>query len=117
MRIPETGKCYLIDLSDRKDDYDEAGVYKDGKLLMSVELTSPPFIALDPMEIGNGGRYDLVGAQAVKGLNNSDNVAKITTKWHWYMGKWRLVDSVVERVGYNGVPDGVIHPSPQGCPN
>lgn len=36
MKIEETGKSFKIDIKDRKDDYEQFGVYKDGKIVKPI---------------------------------------------------------------------------------
>ncbi|GFZ85017.1 hypothetical protein GCM10008018_33830 [Paenibacillus marchantiophytorum] len=95
LKIEETGKSFLIDLSDRKDDYEKFGVYKDGKVVKPLIVNVDGYGALKPIDKDNDGICELMGIQRITGIANADTIGYATSIWKWKKGKWVLMKSAV----------------------
>ncbi|WP_409341287.1 hypothetical protein [Paenibacillus sp. MBLB4367] len=93
--VPETGKTYTIDLRDRKKIYDEAGVYKNGRLVKPVEVSVNAFSELKPVVIDKDGVCELSGVQRITGVANADTIAYAYSVWKWSGQEWRLAKAEV----------------------
>jgi hypothetical protein len=77
-----TGKKFTIDLSSRKDDYSD--IYdQNGRLLKPVAGGVLGLGRLDPVEIDNGGRYELIAYQRIIGRYNADTLGYMKTTLRW----------------------------------
>lgn len=98
LKIEDTNEVTNLDLSDRKADYDQLGIYGDGKLLKPTELWGDTFVQVTPVDDDKDGVFELQGIQAISGAYHADRVAMITSVLKWRDGKWTLVKSQVEPV-------------------
>ncbi|HEY2421171.1 MAG TPA: hypothetical protein VGI04_07145, partial [Neobacillus sp.] len=96
LKIAETGKSYLFDLSDRKKYYQKLGFYHNGKLNEPTELTVNPFSSLKPTYL-NEEQMGLTGIQRVTGIANADTIVYIKSSWLYVGDKWKLVNAVVQK--------------------
>ena len=94
IKIEETGKTYQFNLKDRKKYYKNLGLYYNGMLNESTELTVNPFSTLKPTLIN--GVMGLKGIQVVTGIANADTIADIESLWLFKGGKWSLVTTKVQ---------------------
>lgn len=95
--IEDTGKSYTFDLINRKKEYDELGLYIDGKLNEPRELMVDPYGTLKPVILENK-KYGLKGIQQVSGAYHADSIAFVESTWLLEDGKWNLMDTkVLER--------------------
>ncbi|WP_374722243.1 hypothetical protein [Peribacillus tepidiphilus] len=83
------GKKYIVDLIDRKKDYDRLGLYHDGKLSEPTELMIDPYSSLKIVRMKD--RKGFKGIQAVSGAYHADRIGNIISKWNYENGKWQLV--------------------------
>lgn len=101
MKIEETGKSFKIDIKDRKDDYEQFGVYKDGKIVKPIIVNVDAYSLLKPVDKGGNGRCDLRGVQRITGIANADTLGYATSLWHWKKGRWVLKESAVVKNYHN----------------
>jgi hypothetical protein len=95
MTIEETGQSYSFDLSDRKEDYERLGLYKDGKLNEPTELMVLPYGTLKPV-IVKDNLYGLTGSQRINGAYNADGIALVESTWFYENDKWNLINTRVK---------------------
>jgi hypothetical protein len=95
MKIQETGKSFKIDIKDRKDDYEQFGVYKDGKVVKPIIVNVDAYGLLQPIDKSGNGTCDLRGVQRITGIANADTLGYATSLWHWKKGRWILKESAV----------------------
>ncbi len=85
----------LLDLKDRKEIYDELGLYSDGKLQKpGTEIMPYPYGLINVKDLDNDGVYELEAYQSVRGIAGADSIAEIITHWKWVDNAW-----VVTRIG------------------
>lgn len=94
--IKETGKKVTINLSDRKDIYEENGIYKNGKLMEEYELSTAGLGNLEVRDSDNNGIYELYGIQAIDGTCNADDIAELTTSAQYKNGAWKLMSAEIK---------------------
>jgi len=95
--IVNTNQTVTIDLMDHKQTYDQAGVYKDGKLVKPVEVMVNGYGALKPVDIDRDGTCELVGIQRISGIANADTIAYATSVWKWDKDHWKLLKAEVKK--------------------
>ncbi|MES1041043.1 hypothetical protein [Peribacillus simplex] len=94
--IIEGQKPVVIDVSSRKQAYDELGIYRNGKLNEPTELLVDPYSSLDPKTVFGKGK-GLMGVQNVKGSDGRLPILKIKSVWKYDNG-WQLVKAQVKPV-------------------
>ncbi|WP_350302520.1 hypothetical protein [Peribacillus frigoritolerans] len=94
--IIEGQKPVVIDVSSRKQAYDELGIYRNGKLNEPTELLVDPYSSLDPKTVFGKGK-SLMGVQNVKGSDEPVPILKIKSIWKYDNG-WQLVKAQVKPV-------------------
>lgn len=94
--IIEGQKPVVIDVSSRKQAYDEMGIYLNGKLNEPTELLVDPYSSLDLKTVFGKGKA-LVGVQHVKGSDERDSILEIKSVWKYNNG-WQLVKAQVKPV-------------------
>jgi hypothetical protein len=97
MKIEEIGKTFLVRIKDKKSDYDQAGVYKNGKLLKPIAVSVNPFNELKPIDINKDGVCELQGIQRITGLYNADTIGYAASLWKWQQDRWVLVSAEVRK--------------------
>lgn len=81
-------KKYTLDLKSHKKEYDDLGIYHNGKLNEPIELVIEDYSSLTKAyELqGNG----LSGIQKVYGIDKEDFLGEILTFWIYKDGNWNL---------------------------
>ncbi|MCM3675380.1 hypothetical protein M3699_16240 [Peribacillus simplex] len=92
--IIEGQKPVVIDVSSRKQAYDELGIYRNGKLNEPTELLVDPYSSLDFKTVFGKGKA-LMGVQNVKGPDERDSILEIKSVWKYNNG-WQLVKAQVK---------------------
>lgn len=92
----EGQKPVVIDVSSRKQTYDELGIYRNGKLNEPTELLVDPYSSLDLKTVLGKGK-GLMGIQNVKGSDERDPIFEIKSVWNYNNG-WKLVKAQVKPV-------------------
>ncbi|WP_071395038.1 hypothetical protein [Bacillus tuaregi] len=97
MTIDNTGQSYDFNLINRKEDYDQLGLYLNGKLNEPRELMVDPYGSLKPILVKDGV-YGLKGIQQISGAYHADGIAFVESKWVYEENGWKLLDTkVIER--------------------
>ncbi|MNI09219.1 hypothetical protein D3C73_622740 [compost metagenome] len=97
MTIEETGKTFPINIKDKKDEYDKAGVYNKGKVVKPITVTVNTYSELKPVDIDQNGVYELQGVQRITGLYNADTLANAYSLWKWQQDGWKLVTADIKK--------------------
>jgi hypothetical protein len=93
--IKEHNMTYTLDLSNRKKTYDQAGYYKDGKLVTPTDVLPNTFSILNPVDRDRDGVCELYGVQRISGFYNADTIAYAISLWKWY-GVWKQTAGTVQ---------------------
>ncbi|MBO0999516.1 hypothetical protein IOC57_17420 [Bacillus sp. SD075] len=93
--IIEGQKPVVIDVSSRKQAYEELGIYRNGKLNEPTELLVDPYSSLDLKTVFGKGKA-LMGVQNVKGPDERDSILEIKSVWKYDNG-WQLVKAQVKQ--------------------
>ncbi|MFD2370392.1 hypothetical protein ACFSO0_10670 [Brevibacillus sp. GCM10020057] len=96
LTIKETNQTTVLDLSDRKQIYEDNGVYKNGKLARPVVVMPNSFSVLRPLEKRDGVCV-LQGEQRVSGVANADTIAYVESLWKWENNGWKLQSAQVKK--------------------
>lgn len=88
-------KPLVIDLSDRKEEYEQSGIYTNSILNEATELLVDGFSTLKPAFLV-GKCKGLVGIQLVSGVYHADGIALVESKWIYEKGKWKLVKAKIK---------------------
>ncbi|MGE8080892.1 hypothetical protein [Peribacillus loiseleuriae] len=88
-------KPWVIDLSDRKEEYEQSGIYTNGILNEATELLVDGFATLKPVSLIGKGK-GLVGIQLVSGVYHADGIALVESKWSYEKGKWKLIKAKIK---------------------
>ena len=92
-------KTYYLDVSARKEFYQEQGVYNANcRLLKPVRGFVPGLNNLYPLESGISGRYNLLAVQRIIGLFGADTLGYIETTLAWDGSMFRAVSESVTTV-------------------
>ncbi|WP_134749875.1 hypothetical protein [Paenibacillus athensensis] len=97
LKLKETGKVYTISLKDKKADYDQFGVYRNGKLLKPFIVGVNDFGRLEPVDADGDGVCELEGVQRITGIANADTIAYITSVWKWRNHAWTPVQAAIRK--------------------
>ena len=92
----EGKKPVIVDVSSRKREYEEAGIYQDGMLNESTELLVHSYTSLKPKIIFGKGK-GLSGVQYIMGMDGRDPLLEIKSVWSYNNG-WKLMKTVVKPV-------------------
>lgn len=88
-------KPLVIDLSDRKEEYEQSGIYSNGILNEATELLVDGFSTLKPVFLIGKGK-GLMGVQLVSGVYHADGVALVESKWGYEKGEWKLIKAKIK---------------------
>ncbi|KWW21108.1 MULTISPECIES: hypothetical protein [Peribacillus] len=95
----EGQKPVVMDIRSRKKEYDDLGIYQDGKLNEPTELLVNPYTTLDIKSVF-GKRKRLIGIQKVNGADERDPLLEIQSVWT-YENEWKLVKAKVKEIKAN----------------
>ncbi|MBA4538649.1 hypothetical protein H1Z61_16325 [Bacillus aquiflavi] len=93
--VDETKKTYELDLTSQKNEFDQLGLYQNGKLMIPTELIVSPYLKLKPVKM-NGEQYGLRGIQQVRGIDDQ-TIAYLKSTWVYKDKSWQFVNSWVEK--------------------
>ncbi len=82
------GKEYVLDLSKKKEEYEELGMYHNGKLNEPQELMVGGFSSMKPTYMLKG--KGIVALQPVSGMFEADTLGHIKTVWYLDKEEWML---------------------------
>ncbi|MFY0543936.1 hypothetical protein [Brevibacillus sp. H7] len=97
LTMKETNKAYTIDLRDRRQQYDQLGLYRKEKLVKPTGVMPNAYHLLKPVDSNRDGVCELQGVQRVAGVANADTIAYVTSLWKWQEDKWMLQDVSVQK--------------------
>ncbi|MBD0382083.1 hypothetical protein [Paenibacillus sedimenti] len=97
LKLKETGKSYKIDIKEKKADYDQFGVYKDGKVVKPIIVDVNPYGLLQPIDVERDGVCEFRGVQRITGIANADTIGYVNSIWKWKDGKWVLKGSSITK--------------------
>lgn len=88
----------LLDLKDRKETYDEMGLYSEGRLQEpGTEIMPYPYGLINVKDLDNDGVYELEAYQSVRGIMGADSIAEIITYWKWADNGWTVTRIGIEK--------------------
>ncbi|WP_029452313.1 hypothetical protein [Clostridium algidicarnis] len=79
----ENNKMYIIDISDKGEEYLNEIYDKDGKLKEPIEGFVNPLSGLYPVDFDSDGVYELLGYQKIAGRYNADSLGYILNTLRW----------------------------------
>ncbi len=85
----------IINLKSRKKIYQDAHVYQNDMLLKPVNLWGTQLVNFKLKKGKNGLQY-LIVYQEVRGTNNTDRIALITTKLQYQNNQWQILQRKVK---------------------
>lgn len=93
--VAEQNRAYTIDVSNRKQQYDNLGIYQNGRLIKPTTIMTNDYAQLRPVDINKDGVYDLQGFQRVSGAFNADTLGYVVSIWKWdrNANKWALLNT------------------------
>lgn len=89
-------KPMIVDVSSRKKEYEELGIYQNGKLNESTELLVNSYSSLKPKSLFGKGKV-LTGIQYIMGTDNRDPLLEVKSIWS-YNHNWELIKTEVKQV-------------------
>ncbi len=95
--IKEQNKTYTLDLSERKNTYEQDGFYRNGKLVTPSNVLPNAYSVLRPVDTDHNGVCELYGVQRIAGFYNADTIAYATSLWKWDRNHWMLVEATVQK--------------------
>ncbi|MGD8192184.1 hypothetical protein ACQCN2_19615 [Brevibacillus ginsengisoli] len=95
--IVNTGREFVLSLEDRKKEYDQAGIYKNGKLIKPPTITVNPYSLLLPVDVNHDGTCELQGVQRITGISNADTIAYAVSIWRWTDNQWSLAEANIRK--------------------
>jgi hypothetical protein len=93
----EGQKPVEVDISNRQRYYGELGIYNHGKLNEATELIVDPYSTFTVSSLLGRGKV-LSAKQTVKGVDEDDAIAVISTSWSYQDGAWKLLKAKVKPV-------------------
>lgn len=94
--IIEGVKTYNFDLYSRKKNYDQLGLYYNGRLNEATELIISPFTSLTVSSYQK--KTALLGKQKISGIASVDTIAYLETIWTRKDHKWQLEKMKVKEI-------------------
>jgi hypothetical protein len=95
MKIEETGKSFTLDIADRKEAYEQFGIYNQGKIVKPIIVNVDAYSLLKPVDVDRDGFCELKGVQRITGIANADTLGYVTSVWKWHKGQWKLKEAAV----------------------
>jgi len=89
-------KTYNFDLYERKNTYEQLGLYQNGHLNESTELIINPFTSLKPSRYKQ--KFSLEGKQIISGIAAIDKIAYLETVWTSKKDGWKLEKFKVKEI-------------------
>ena len=86
-----------MDLRDRKNGFDQKGLYQNGSLNEPTELMVHPFELLKPVRLENL-TVGLKGRQSIGEEYDGELIAHVESIWKWTNGNWELQSTVLKKI-------------------
>lgn len=90
-------KPIVLDVKDRRKEYEELGLYQEGILNEETELMIDSYYSLKTYQFLGRGK-NLEGRQRINGIHQQDSLADLISKWHYEKDGWKLVDVKIKPV-------------------
>lgn len=97
IQIENNKKTYKFNLKDRAEEYEQSGLYYEGKLNEPTELMVDSFNRLEPVQI-KGKKVGLKGNQTISGAFHADVIGNLDSTWIFENNGWKLVNTKVKKV-------------------
>lgn len=91
LTIRNIAQSYMVDLRHRKAFYNEAGYYRNGRLLKPKDVLADPYNELTPLDLEKDGTCELRGVQRIRGISNDDTITYAISLWKWRYNQWTLM--------------------------
>lgn len=88
-------KTEIIDLTKRKKEYDDLGIYLHSKLSEPTELMVDEYSKMK-ISKNNRNKTILIGSQLVSGAYHADGIAIVESTWIWKHNKWNLIRTEIK---------------------
>ena len=95
MKIEETGKSFTLDIADRKDAYEQFGIYNNGKVVKPVIVSVDVYSLLKPIDVDSDGFCELKGVQRITGISNADTLGYVDFDMEMGEEPWQLKEAAV----------------------
>lgn len=92
--IENNHKTHKFNLKSKADEYEQMGLYMNGKLNEPMELMIGDYDRLEPVKI-KGGKIGLKGNQVISGAAHSDVIGRVESTWVFKDGEWKLLGTKV----------------------
>lgn len=97
--IENNQKTHKFNLKNRSEDYEDTGLYFQGKMNEPTELMVHAYSKLEPVKV-KGKKLGLKGTQQISGAYNADVIGRIESTWLYQNGKWELLRTKVFETSY-----------------
>lgn len=100
IRNEELKREFVIDISNKKKEYEEDGYYVKGKLNKRIQGWADDYFMIVPKDVDDDGTLELIGYQYICGRDHADWVAyaKSTLKWDKEKQKWYIKKLTVQNM-------------------
>ena len=97
IEIAETGQRTVLNLSEKKQQYEQEGLYRNGKLVKPTPILVNDYSTLEPIDRNRNGICELRGIQRIAGAYNADTIAYVTSIWGFERARqrWALLRSMI----------------------
>lgn len=92
--IENNHKTHKFQLKSKADEYEQMGLYMNGKLNEPMELIIGDYDRLEPVKI-KGKKIGLKGNQMISGAAHSDVLGRVESTWVLKDGEWKLLGTKV----------------------
>lgn len=97
--IENNHKSYKFNLKNRSQDYENTGLYYQGKLNEPTELMIQSYTSLEPKKL-RGKKLGLIGTQTISGAYNADVIGRVESTWELKNGTWTLIKTKIFETSY-----------------
>lgn len=87
-------KTHKFNLKGKADEYEQMGLYMDGKLNEPMELIIGDYDHLEPIRV-KGKKVGLKGNQVISGAAHADVIGRVESTWLYKDGTWELLGTKV----------------------
>ncbi|MFC3039385.1 hypothetical protein ACFOGI_03915 [Virgibacillus xinjiangensis] len=94
IKLTPTSEEQSIDVSERKTEYIELGIYDEsGKLIQPKSLMIDPIAYFDPILVNKNKGYGLKSYQQISGAYHADQLGTIETLWFYEDDNWIILQT------------------------
>ena len=95
IKVENNKNSVIIDLENKKNEYNKLGLYMNGRLSEPTELMVDEYSDMK-IRKNNKNKTILIGTQLVSGAYHADGIAIVESTWVWMRNKWSLVKTEVK---------------------